>query len=220
MYDDEGPPPAGADRRARRALRVRRRAGRGRPGERLPVDRARHRHRVRRVGHAGASTRTTMQSTRARRVLRRRRGVRAEEHHLGGRARPRRGDLDRPALPRRGRRRAPAAARQPDVAEDGHPRVELRQRRSRSDPRYKVPLARTSRSALQEHQGRGRARLRRRDRLRRKRSAASTATCRRCSPTSCASSATPASTSARWTASPSPPTATRPTCARGCRRRR
>ncbi len=35
-------------------LRVRRRAGRGRPGERLPLDRARHRHRVRQVGHAGA----------------------------------------------------------------------------------------------------------------------------------------------------------------------
>ena len=51
--DEQGPAPAGADRRARRALRVRRRAGRGRPGERLPVDRARHRHRVRRVGHAG-----------------------------------------------------------------------------------------------------------------------------------------------------------------------
>ena len=34
-------------------LRMRRRAGRGRPGERLPLDRARHRHRVRPVGHAG-----------------------------------------------------------------------------------------------------------------------------------------------------------------------
>ena len=33
--------------------RMRRRAGRGRPGERLPLDRARHRHRLRRVGHAG-----------------------------------------------------------------------------------------------------------------------------------------------------------------------
>ena len=46
----------------------------------------------------------TMQSTHAERVLRRRRRVRAEEHHLGGGARPRRRDLDRPALPRRGRR--------------------------------------------------------------------------------------------------------------------
>ena len=32
---------------------MRRRAGRGRPGERVSVDRARHRHRVRRMGHAG-----------------------------------------------------------------------------------------------------------------------------------------------------------------------
>ena len=46
-----------------------------------------------------------------------------------------------------------------------------------------------------------------------RRSGASTATCRRCSATSCASSATRASTSARWTASRSPPTARRPTCA-------
>ena len=33
-----------------------------------------------------------------RRVLRRRRRVRPEEHHLGGGARPRRGDLDRQVL--------------------------------------------------------------------------------------------------------------------------
>ena len=33
--------------------RMRRRAGGGRPGERVPVDRARHRHRLRQVGHAG-----------------------------------------------------------------------------------------------------------------------------------------------------------------------
>ena len=44
----------------------------------------------------------TMQSTNSERVFRRRRGVRAEEHHLGGGARPRRGDLDRQVLPRRG----------------------------------------------------------------------------------------------------------------------
>ena len=48
----------------------------------------------------------TMQSTRPQRVLRRRCGVRPEEHHLGGGARPRRGDLDRQVLPRRGCRRA------------------------------------------------------------------------------------------------------------------
>ena len=48
----QGPPQPGADRRAGPALSLRRRAGRGRPGERLPLDRARHRHRVRQVGHA------------------------------------------------------------------------------------------------------------------------------------------------------------------------
>ena len=37
---------------------------------------------------------TTFQSTNPKRVLRRRRGVRPEEHHLGGRARPPGGDLD------------------------------------------------------------------------------------------------------------------------------
>ena len=51
--DARGPPQAGADRRAGSALRVRRCAGGRRPGERLPLDRARHRHRVRSVGHAG-----------------------------------------------------------------------------------------------------------------------------------------------------------------------
>ena len=49
----QGPAPARADRRAGRAHRMRRRAGRGRPGERLPLDRARHRPRVRPLGHAG-----------------------------------------------------------------------------------------------------------------------------------------------------------------------
>jgi len=43
----------------------------------------------------------TMQSDDPQRVLRRGCGVRAEKHHLGGRARPRRGDLDRQILPGR-----------------------------------------------------------------------------------------------------------------------
>ena len=43
-------------------------------------------------------------------VLRRRRRVRTEEHHLGGGARPRGRDLDRPLLPRRGRQCPPGAA--------------------------------------------------------------------------------------------------------------
>ena len=48
----------------------------------------------------------TMQSTQSARVLRRRCRVRAEEHHLGGRPRPRGGGLDRQAAAWRGRPRA------------------------------------------------------------------------------------------------------------------
>ena len=51
-YDAKGRRNLVPDRRARPALPLRRRAGRGRPGERLPLDRARHRHRVRQMGHA------------------------------------------------------------------------------------------------------------------------------------------------------------------------
>ena len=53
----QGTAPARADRRAGRAFRMRRRAGRRRPGERLPVDRARHRRRLRPVRHAGRRSR-------------------------------------------------------------------------------------------------------------------------------------------------------------------
>ena len=59
------------------------------------------------------STRATMAVDPRRRLLRRRLGVRPEEHHLGGRAWARGGDLDRPAVPRRGLARATAAAREP-----------------------------------------------------------------------------------------------------------
>ena len=48
----EGPPQSGADRRAGRAFRLRRRSGRRRPGERVSLDRARLRHRLRQMGHA------------------------------------------------------------------------------------------------------------------------------------------------------------------------
>ena len=140
------------------------------------------------------------------RLLRRRCGLRPEEHHLGGGARPRGGDLDRPAAASG----EDVSERPPplvtlDQPEDGHPRVELRQRH-------------LARPALQGAAARPDDRARRTSRPRsssastgssatRRRSAASTATCRRCSPTRSASSATPASTSARWTASPSPRTA-------------
>ena len=108
-------------------LRLRRRAGRGRPGERLPLDRARHRHRVRQVGHAqGRHDDHGLDQSEG--VLRRRRGLRPEEHHLGGGAWPRRRAVDPQVLLRRGHHRAPAARRADLVAEDGHPRMELRQR--------------------------------------------------------------------------------------------
>ena len=90
----ERPAPARLHRRARAGVRVRRRAGRGRPGERLPLDRARPRPRLRRMGHAGARSGDAAVQPAAR-LLRRRRRARAEEHHLGRRAGPRRGDLDR-----------------------------------------------------------------------------------------------------------------------------
>ena len=67
--------------------RVRRRAGRGRPGERLPLDRARYRHRIRQMGHAGGRS-GDHAIDHSERVLRRRRGVRPQEHHLGGGAWP------------------------------------------------------------------------------------------------------------------------------------
>ncbi len=51
----------------------------------------------------------TMASTTRRRLLRRRRGLGPEEHHLGGRARARGGDLDPQPLPGRGAHRAAAA---------------------------------------------------------------------------------------------------------------
>ena len=50
----QGPPPAGALRRAGRGDRGRRRAGGDRPGERLPLDRARHRPGIRPLGPAVA----------------------------------------------------------------------------------------------------------------------------------------------------------------------
>ena len=101
----QGPPQAGSRRRAGPAFPLRRRAGGGRPGERLPLDRARRRHRVQRVGHA-EGRRRDHGLDQPEGVLRRRRGLRPEEHHLGGGARPRGRRLDRQAAQRRGHRRS------------------------------------------------------------------------------------------------------------------
>ena len=145
---------------------------------------------------------TTFQSTRARRVLRRRCRVRPEEHHLGGGARPPGRDLDPQVLP--GRADRPSACRRGmnlQQPQDGHARVGVQERLQRR--RAAADAARRAHGALQEAQHRGRARLHRRAGRAARCSAASTATCRPCSARSCASSATPASTSARSTASPS-----------------
>ena len=148
---------------------MRRRAGRDRPGERLPLDRARHRHRVRQVGHAqGRSQDLRLDQPEG--VLRRRRRLRAEEHHLGGGARPRGRALDRQALPRRGHQRPADPDGRDRQPEDGHPRVELRQRH-RARQALPGAAARQGGGAAR-HQGGGRARLRPRARRSRRRSAA------------------------------------------------
>ena len=94
-------------------------------------------------------------------VLRRRRGVRPEEHHLGGGARPRRRGLDRQVLLAA---RTSASARCPHVEsrqpEDGHPRVELRQRHLATTSATGCRM-RDKVDRAEGHQGRGRARLRR-----------------------------------------------------------
>ena len=70
----------------------------------------------------------TLQSTPSRRLLRRRCGVRPEEHHLGRAARPRGRDLDPQALRGKRHQAALAARRESHDGQDGHPRVELQQR--------------------------------------------------------------------------------------------
>ena len=126
----QGPAQPGAHRRARRrsspATRCWSRSARRTPSRGSSATAASRSTN----GACRCWTPDTFQSTRAERVLRRRRGLRPEEHHHRGGARPRGGGVDRPAAARRGRRRSgPPPMTQPDVAEDGHPRVELRQRR-------------------------------------------------------------------------------------------
>jgi formate dehydrogenase beta subunit len=123
----QGPAQPGAHRRAGRLLRLRRGAGGRRPGKRLPLDRARLRHRLRPMGPAGAG-RATRTSPRCRTCS-------------SAATRPSGPRTSSPPWPTGTRRRcrstgcstarpgpAPAAHDQPDVPEDGHPRVELRQR--------------------------------------------------------------------------------------------
>src|SRR6266480_4105916 len=106
---------------------ARRRAGRGRPGERVSLDRARLRGRIRPAEHAqGRCQDHGVDPSQS--VLRRRRRLRPQKHHLGGGARPRRRAFDPQASLRRRHYRASAARGADLVAEDGYPRMELRQR--------------------------------------------------------------------------------------------
>ena len=90
-------------------------------------------------------------------LLRRRCRLRAEKHHLGGRAWARSGDIDRSVLPRRRREHPPGAAARDHQPEDGHPRVELRQR---DHARQALPGAASREGGCAaRHQSRGRARL-------------------------------------------------------------
>ena len=90
-------------------------------------------------------------------VLRRRRRVRPEEHHLGGGARPRRRAFDPQAAVRRGHHRASAARGADLVAEDGHPRMELRQRHLRRQALQGAASRQGDRA--EGHPRRGRTRL-------------------------------------------------------------
>ena len=163
-YDAQRPPPAGADRRAGSVLRMRRRAGRGRPGERVPLDRARHRHRVRRVGHAGGrrSDHAVHQSAACSSAATRRSARRTSSGRW------------RTAT----RRRSPStsSARARTCSDRPPPLVNLTSQKMgihewsydndiSLDLRFKVPH-RDKAIALQRHQGRGRTRLRRRAGLR------------------------------------------------------
>ena len=149
-------PDGGRDR-----LPARRRRHPGhRPGERLPLDRARHRHRVRQVGHAGRRQ-DDLPEHAARRVLRRRRGLGPGEHHLGGGARPPGGHLHPQPLPGHPADRAARPGDEPHHAR----RWGIHEWSYSNDYNPAQPPedeARRPGRALQEAERRGRAGLRRR----------------------------------------------------------
>ena len=153
----QGPAQPRADRRAGSDRRLRRRAGGGRPGERLPLDRARRRHRVRQVGHAqGRSRRPWPRPTRrcssaATRPSARRTSSGRWRTATTPRCRSTRCCSGEDITER------PLPDVQISVAEDGHPRVELRQRHLQ---RQALPGAASRQGDRAEgHPRRGRARL-------------------------------------------------------------
>ena len=213
----EGPAPARADRRARAGLRLRRRAGRGRPGERVPVDRARRRHRLRRMGHAGARHRPRC-SRRLPHVFFGGDAAFGPKNIIWAVAQGHAAAIsidkflhgeDVPERPAAG---VTLVSQKMGIHEWSYDNAVTPERAPQGAVARRQPDA-------EEHQGRGRARLRRGNRVE---GSAALPQLRRADGVharASASSATPASTSARRTASPSPPMATRPTCARDCARR-
>ena len=110
--------------------------------------------------HVPVVDKVTFQSTRPERVLRRRRGVRPEEHHLGRRARPPGGDLDPQFLHGPAGHEPAAADDEPVEPQDGPARVVVQERLQPG--RAAAGAAREPEGALQAARHRGRARLRRR----------------------------------------------------------
>ncbi len=161
----------------------------------------------------------TMRSTQPEGLLRRRCRVRAEEHHLGGRARPRGRAVDRHDAVRRGHRRC--ARCRPSTIVSQKMGIHEWSYDNEISRRPALPGAAARQGGgARRHQGRGRARLRLRSRAEGGRALPQLRHPDGVHRPRCASSATPASTSARWTASPSRPNAPRPSCAPASRRPR
>jgi formate dehydrogenase (NADP+) beta subunit len=152
-------------------------------------------------------------------LLRRRFRVRTQEHHLGRGPRPRSRDLDRSSVQRQGRE----ADRPPPLVNLISQKMGIHEwsydNDISNDLRYKVPHAPKEIDA-EEREDRSRTGLRSEGSAFSKRNVASIAISKRCSRPSSASNATPASTSARWIASPLRRMATKTICACASRRLR
>ena len=128
-----------------------------RTGDGLPLDRARHRHRVQPVGPAGGRSQN-VPDLEGGRVLWRRRRVGSGEHHLGRPPRSRSVHLHPQLLQRHSAHRAPTGGHDPGERQAGHARLELPQR---LQPLHAAEDgARGPRGAPQEDGDRGRAGLR------------------------------------------------------------